>query len=231
MNQEWLKDVVTKGIGVPAALSFFAYAYVIGFFLASDLAWFSFFSLSEHVVFAFRAIPLAVGASVVFVSLYPRWRDRRWFPWVWILVLFSVGVLSFLSNHFVMSIIALLMVILEVERRRDKAIFERNTILYWLYVVVNLMILSMIVGFISAMTWVSDFMFHLPLTPWMIVELKDPIINNQKIIAGHVMFAGESRILFYEPGVGTHLLQSEKIQHIDECRHYRLMDHRACMRQ
>ena len=89
MNQEWLKDAV-KGIGVPAALSFFAYAYVIGFFLASDLAWFSFFSLSEHVVFAFRAIPLAVGASVVLVALYPRWRDRSWFPWIWILVLFSV---------------------------------------------------------------------------------------------------------------------------------------------
>jgi hypothetical protein len=231
MNQEWLDDAA-KGIGVPAALSFFAYAYVVGFFLASDLAWFSFFTLSEHVVFAFRAIPIAVGASVVLVALYPRWRDRSWFRWIWTSVLFSVGVLSFLSNHFVMAIIVFLVAIVEVERRRDNTFLEKNTMLYWFYVILNLMILSIVAGFVSAMTWVSDFMLHLPLTPWMIVELKDPIIDNQKIISGRVMFAGESRILFYEPGVGTHLLRSEDIQHIDECRHYRLMDdHRACMRQ
>jgi hypothetical protein len=226
MNQEWLK-LIAKGIGIPAVLSFFAYAYVIGYFLASDLAWFSFFSLSEHVVFAFRALPLAVGASAIFVGLYPRYRDHRWLFWSWIALLCVIAVLSFLSNHFVMSIIVFVMLIIAFERRNKTT--EQDKLFNWIYMTVCLMIISIIAGFVSAMTWVGEVMFHLPLTPWAIVELEDPITGHQSVIAGHVMFAGESRILFYESGVGTHLLRSEDIKHIDECRHYRLMDHSACM--
>jgi hypothetical protein len=36
---------------IPILMSAFAFAYVVGYFLAFDLAWFPFFSLSEHIVF------------------------------------------------------------------------------------------------------------------------------------------------------------------------------------
>jgi hypothetical protein len=40
----------------------FAFSYVVGYFLAFDISSFSFFSLSEHVVFALWALPIAIGA-------------------------------------------------------------------------------------------------------------------------------------------------------------------------
>jgi hypothetical protein len=227
LKEDWWKQLITF-IGIPTILGFFAYAYVIGYFLASDIAWFPFFTLSEHASFAIRALPLAAGASIVFLTVYPNWERYRWLPlaWSWILVAFA-GVLL-LSNHIAIGIIVALMALLEFVRRRDTAFVQPPELFYW---TVNLMVLSIIAGFVSAMTWVIVPVLHLPVTPWMIVELKAPLSNHKdKYLRGHVMFAGETRVLFYENAVGTHLLRFDEIQHIEECLHYRLNDdHDSCV--
>src|SRR5271163_2654638 len=57
-----LKDITAVGISIA---SIFAFAFVIWYFYAYDIAWFPFFSFSEHLVFALRALPIALGALVV----------------------------------------------------------------------------------------------------------------------------------------------------------------------
>jgi hypothetical protein len=71
-DQEW--SAQSLAAVVPILASTFAFAFVVGYFLAFDISWFPFFSLSEHVVFALRALPIAVGASVVFLLAmrYPK---------------------------------------------------------------------------------------------------------------------------------------------------------------
>jgi hypothetical protein len=49
---------------VPVIATSFAFAFNVGYFTA-DIGWFSIFSLQEHVVFALRAIPVAVVALVL----------------------------------------------------------------------------------------------------------------------------------------------------------------------
>jgi hypothetical protein len=57
--EDWIRSVIATA---PA----FAFAFVVGYFYAFDIAWFAFFGLSEHIVFALRALPVAIGASMLF---------------------------------------------------------------------------------------------------------------------------------------------------------------------
>jgi hypothetical protein len=90
-NWSW-KDLPVVG---PMIGSSFAFAYVVGYFYAFDIAWFPFFSLPEHLVLALRALPMAIAASVVFlIALSPadrRWKwlrdTTRWFVFGWIVIL------------------------------------------------------------------------------------------------------------------------------------------------
>jgi hypothetical protein len=41
----------------------------VGYFYSIDIGWFSFFSVSEHIEFALRALPLAVAALVILAIL------------------------------------------------------------------------------------------------------------------------------------------------------------------
>jgi len=76
-NREWSpKDLVTI---VPLVATSFAFAFVVGYFFAFDISWFPFFSLSEHIVFALRALPVAVGAAAFFlIALTHPIESRRW---------------------------------------------------------------------------------------------------------------------------------------------------------
>jgi hypothetical protein len=89
-----------------ALASLFAFAYVIGYFYAYDITWFPFFTLTEHLVFALRAIPFAIVASVIFMVVvnYSVKCDEssykpsatlkqcfRWLRWVWICFLVVAG--------------------------------------------------------------------------------------------------------------------------------------------
>jgi hypothetical protein len=62
----------------PILASIFAFSYVVGYFYASDISWFPFFSLSEHLVFAIRALPTAIGAlAVTFSGVYSSTSGRK----------------------------------------------------------------------------------------------------------------------------------------------------------
>ena len=73
IDNEWsLKDLT---VAVPFVASCFAFAFVVGYFYAFDIPWFAFFSFTEHLVFALRALPIAIGGSVGF--LVPNFTEER----------------------------------------------------------------------------------------------------------------------------------------------------------
>jgi hypothetical protein len=108
MNQPWplkelnlLKDDTTV---IFFLLSGFAFAYVIGYFLAFDLAWLPFFSLSEHIVFALRALPFAVAALValLFAKDFPDLLGRAIL--VWICILWVAAVTALMTRYLGFSV-------------------------------------------------------------------------------------------------------------------------------
>jgi hypothetical protein len=95
MEHEWSwKDMTAAA---PFIATSFAFAFNVGYFWSIDIGWFSLFSLSEHVVFALRALPIAIGASIVFMiglnfaQLESRFkwlsRCKHWLFVLWTLVL------------------------------------------------------------------------------------------------------------------------------------------------
>jgi hypothetical protein len=75
-DEDWFQKLVTI---VPMVAPAFAFAFVVGYFFAFDISWFPLFSLSEHIVFAIRALPIAIGASVAFLITLtlPQFQNRR----------------------------------------------------------------------------------------------------------------------------------------------------------
>ena len=62
---------------VPALLSLFAVAFVVGYFYAIDISWFSFFSLSEQIVLVLRSLPIALGATLFLLMILKRSLDEH----------------------------------------------------------------------------------------------------------------------------------------------------------
>jgi hypothetical protein len=57
-------DFDPKKLAVVATI--FAFAFNVGYFSAIDISLFSLFSVSEHVVFAIRTLPVAIGLVIIF---------------------------------------------------------------------------------------------------------------------------------------------------------------------
>ena len=116
MEESWWERLSWKDLTVigPTMASVFAFTYVVGYFYAFDIAWFPFFSFTEHLVFALRALPIAIGASAAFLIAlsFSTDEDRwKWFygkgRWlrkplsiVWILVISVIALGLLLTGHF-----------------------------------------------------------------------------------------------------------------------------------
>jgi hypothetical protein len=106
-------DFDPKKLAVVATI--FAFAFNVGYFSAVDISLFSLFSVSEHVVFAIRALPVAVGLVIIFgiILSLPSIEevDIRWTRtlhiwrsiviWCWVLFLLVTGFVMWLwFKHF-----------------------------------------------------------------------------------------------------------------------------------
>lgn len=100
-DEEWFQKLVAI---VPLVAPAFAFAFVVGYFFAFDISWFPLFSLSEHIVFAIRALPIAVGASVAFLITLtlPRFQNRliyRAVTILWVLFLVMAAIVVLYGAH------------------------------------------------------------------------------------------------------------------------------------
>jgi MFS family permease len=183
-----------------------AFAFVVGYFFAFDISWFPLFSLSEHIVFAIRALPIAVGASVAFLITLalPRFQNHliyRVVTKLWILSLVAAAILVCLyGSHLGLAITFALVAFGAYLHHRvhgDDDPMSFRSILYW---AITLTVACLIVGWFSAwswrLPWLLGFKWGLP-APMFIR------INDASLIAGHIVFMGDKNILFYRYGTRT----------------------------
>ena len=76
LKEDWFKALA---IVVPVFATSLAISYDVGFFYGANIEFFTFFSLSEHVVFALQAIPFALLPSITLVGVIAGlWIGYHW---------------------------------------------------------------------------------------------------------------------------------------------------------
>jgi hypothetical protein len=66
LRAEWFKALA---VGAPLLATSLAITYDFGFFSGADIAFFTFFSISEHVVFALQAIPFFLAPALGIIGM------------------------------------------------------------------------------------------------------------------------------------------------------------------
>jgi hypothetical protein len=209
MDQNWSwKDLP---VVAPVIGSGFAFAYVVGYFYAFDVAWFPFFSLSEHLVLALRALPMAIGASVgLLIALSPvdrRWKwlrkNTRWFVSGWIVILIVLAVLASTSKHFglAVSFLGIAFGTWLFHYRSTPPSFSVR-VLYW---AATLMVLSLILGFASGSAYRIPRNFR--------YERCMSVDTGSNHWVGHLISAGALSVLIYDyPSKEVQLVPRESIE-------------------
>jgi hypothetical protein len=184
---------------VPVLLSGFAFAYVVGYFLAYDLAWFPFFSLSEHIVFAMRALPIAVAVLVglLVAAEYPQLLKRA--TPGWIVVLGLAAAIALLNRYLALCATFIVIAVATLLHHRKSA---TNTSATLPYLAAHMMVMSLIIGYLSANVLKFDSLID-PFLPPMLsramhVHLSTSEGGKSAERLGHVIFVGDARILFYD---------------------------------
>lgn len=205
----------------PMVAGAFAFAFVVGYFLAFDIAWFAFFTLSEHAVFALRALPIAIGISSAFLIAFqlaknakPEGRLRHCLYYGWIVFLVGTGAAIIPYNHAGMSVTLFLIAIAVFFYHTRPSI--RTPFVAFLLGATNMMLLTVVVGVFSGSSW------QWPALQPDVRAMGIKVEGQNNYVRGHVIFAGGDNVLFYEFGVGnqpgaTHLYRWQNIKEIVEC--------------
>jgi hypothetical protein len=194
MEREWSsRDLLTFA---PVIATSFAFAFNVGYFWAIDIGWFALFSLPEHIVFALRALPIGIAASLIFVFGYnfpshekrPRWLSicSRWLWRAWFLFLLVAGAYSLF--HFRPGIsfsffVVALATFIHYKFQPPQMSFVN--VAYW---VSTAFFVTLIVGYGSASSW----LFH---------NQQRSVINagSAEPRVAKLILTGARGILIYEP--------------------------------
>jgi hypothetical protein len=194
MDKEWSWNGLTSMAPTTAA-SAFAFAFVVGYFSAFDITWMPFFSLSEHIVLALRALPVAIAGSValLLVLTYAEWLQGRgsWLLLLWLACLFAAAFFSFAYLHIGLFAFFLFIAVFTIAYYKAPPPPKSTAnVLYWAS---NLLALTFMIGFCSGFAWKVDQLAHLPFSSQMDIEL-----GEGEHVFGHVIAAGNTAVLAYD---------------------------------
>jgi hypothetical protein len=249
MSEPWpFKDwkALTEALpAIPLLLTGFAFAYVVGYFLAFDLAWLPFFSLSEHIVFAIRAIPVAVAASVILLVAMEHPSLVAKAMRVWIYVLWTSALIALIFRYVGLTVTFAIIAVATYEynqkhpqrdsknasektNHNDKA--QQATALPMPFLAAQILVLSLLIGFFSGAATKFDSVLN-PFIPSylsraMHVHLK-PQEGGDKYI-GHVVFVGSERVFIYQYDISGKTTNNKAMiipwDKIDEIHEYDTVD-------
>ena len=185
-----LKEAV---VGIPAVVSLLAVTLDVGFFYAVDLTFFTFFSLSEHVVFAFLMMPFAIALLLVvaFIMTLKRpagqetpsgirlvwWLDRILYL---VLVVAGCWLLLRIQMYSVLGMAIVIGVLWRAVRREKK-------LAALLGAVASVFLMSLMLG--------ADVATGLMDTP----DMEHIIKTDNNEVRGVVLRSGDRGILFFNP--------------------------------
>jgi hypothetical protein len=209
MSDPWLfKDwkALTEALpAIPLLLTGFAFTYVVGYFLAFDLAWLPFFSLSEHIVFAIRAIPVAVAALVILLVAMEHPSLVAKAMRIWVYVLWTSALIALIFRYFGLTVTFVIIAVASYEynQKHSRNGSENATVLPMPFLAAQILVLSLLIGFLSGTItkfdsvlnpFLSSHLSHLSRA--MHVHIK-PQEGGGKYI-GHVVFVGSDRVFLYQ---------------------------------
>jgi hypothetical protein len=216
MDEKWSwSDLAVIG---PFLTSSFAFAYVVGYFYAFDIGWFPFFTVSDHLVFALRALPIAIGASAAFVLARSIKSWAGWAVNIWVCVLFICALLAVWGVHagLALSLVLTAVAALRYNSHPDK----RTAMIRGLHWATTLMVACLLVGYGAGNLWRWQKIASsspLKLQNCMTINYKPDAVSPVKSTFGHVIFAGSSWVLIYDYKAHKALLRHrEDIDEITE---------------
>ena len=220
LKTKWKLPELT--IAGSTAMSSFAFAYVVGYFSVFDIAWFPFFTLQEHIVFALRAIPIAIAVTAILLvpvtistlELTPTtdeqsnpktssqghleslliWSQTKGSWWIFSgwLILLTIVMLYFLEKNHFGFGVSVLMFIIGSIVTH----IERSRLYYivrYAYWSANILFVCFIFGMISGE---SSKLYTCFPSPHIMTAIAN---DREKVIAsGHVIFSGAAGVLLYD---------------------------------
>jgi hypothetical protein len=179
----------------PLIIPAFAFAFNIGYFSAIDIGWFTFFDLSEHIVFALKALPIAIGASIGFeIGLRFHLIERhfhlhkhfgRYVYYTWLVTLCFAVVAS--SLHGRLGLCLSFVAVLAGAVIHHKLRAPRRSLIDVLYWASTLLFATILVGYFSA--------YAIPYQRYSRLSMR-----QQYDLVGNIVFSGNKYLLIYEPG-------------------------------
>jgi hypothetical protein len=236
-----LKNLTAAG---PIVASIFAFSYVVGYFYAFDISWFPFFSLTEHLVFALRAIPVAMAASAVLLASLNIMEDKAKFEFihsrsrlwriVWAIILVGIALYAARYNHAGLAL-SLLAISLSTFMLTSASTLEIG---------INLSVVCFIVGFASGS--VVKYPIYKSIKYSMVIVRKtqtdlDPKpltttgsnpaagSNTRPVSRGHVIFVGDGGVLYYDYGLhDIRWLRRDDIAEVCGCKSLECVSDLSC---
>jgi hypothetical protein len=175
---------------VPLLAAFLALTYDIGYFFGIGLSIFSFFSLSEHILFAAQAIPFAilVATAAIFGMRGSERRNAFGITWIFTalfgLTLFLAAIEVYFGDFSLLIFIGAPAIVLILALRAEK----KNLIYIGLCSLVLLASLALMAGAFTARTTIrSSEIYH------------RLVLASGTEIRGVALRMGERGIIFWEP--------------------------------
>lgn len=196
-------DFDPKKLAVVATV--FAFAFNVGYFSAIDISLFSLFSVSEHVVFAIRALPVAIGLVVLFgiILSLPSIEDvdDHWTRtlqvgkliviWGWALFLIVFGMFTWLRlSHFGLgfSFIAVGSGTLWHHFIGHYKLSPIPTLIYWTSTTV---FVAFFIGYAAGWTITSS-------DRYSVIKVNDTKVSDDVVIVGTLLLSSSQHALIYE---------------------------------
>lgn len=204
----------------PLFASIFAIAFVIGYFYAFNITWYSFFTISEQLVFALEGLPVALGGSIVLlilvsISIHPEgwrlspdhkelWLRRIGNGWIVILLIASAWFLfnkSFVGPVCFISLILGVYCFTHIHQIQEQ--FMHVT--YW---GINVGVLCLLVGYGN-----GEYHKKFPIILTLTLDKEGCGYNFAEKYCnfdGQVLFYGAAGLLFFDKNAKTVSLIKEK---------------------
>jgi hypothetical protein len=164
-----------------------AVVYDVGYFWALDIHYFFFFSLSEHVVFAMQAIPLALcifGALWILVTLDSYIASRFRFPMAVIGILFAAIALLSVLFGFSWPVIFCVAASWVLTAQFIERTFRFNLVYYVFFPIVLVFLIGLVNG--KSQLEIGHDRFRIQ-------------IRNDGLFVGNLVRSGDRGILFSVP--------------------------------
>jgi hypothetical protein len=226
----------TVWVGLSSVL---ALCFAIGYFYAFNISWFSFFSVTDHLVFALRALPVAfafllIGSVLLDDTGLVKGLPRRTIVYLWVVFL-AVMIVFLLFDNLIGLAVSLSTVAIVTWYSTRKTLSPAVRLLTF---GANIAVTCFVLGFCDGELFKQRPLENTPIVKavyyYLIADLKFRPTASAYVTkttspkdgpAGHVIFSGSTGVLIYDYNCKcAHWTRWENIDEVVECKTFDCSD-------